>query len=170
MPDILVHKMEHCSLVGVVADIGAENFSGLSKDNGGFDWVWGNFLVHPRMQYYLAVDKVQREVLAYILWVEHGGFRPEAFFELEQVAVRKIYQSEGVGSKLIVQSKELISAYLKQKGRWLKTIKVTTDKENTKAQALYAKTLGAVVESDVKSPYKDGHIEVEMYARYQKTA
>jgi len=144
-----------------IAIIGAENFSGLKKHGG--KWINCNFSAFPRFQYFIA--KMGSKTAGYILWAEKGGFREESVFELEQVAVKRDFQGQGVGTQLIEKSLQELKKYLKKRGSSLKLIEITTGTENM-AQKLYKKTLGAKAECVVKNFFKGD--EIVMIARFGK--
>ena len=96
-----ITKANKKDLNGIVA-IGSENFSGLKDINNAKKWIKCNFLAFPRTQYFVA--KADGKVSGYILWIEKGGFRKESVFELEQIAVGKNYQGQGIGTQLIEKS------------------------------------------------------------------
>jgi len=124
-----------------VAGIASQHFGGMNKIEESVEWVCCNFRAFPRMQYFVA--KEREKIIGYILWVEKGGFRRNAVFELEQLAVLKEKQGNGIGTLLIEQSLEEIKVFLQERGSKLRLVKVTTGAEN-KAQHLYKKSLGAV--------------------------
>lgn len=147
--------------LGGIAEIGSENFSGLKDKNKAKKWIKCNFLAYPRAQYFVAV--ANGKVSGYIFWLEKGGFRNESVFELEQIAVGKDYQGQGIGTKLIEKSLAEIKKYLKARGSVLKAVEVTTGTEN-KAQNFYKKTLGANPECVVRNLFRGD--EVVMIARF----
>lgn len=144
-----------------IATIVSENFSGLKKIKDANKWVRCNFLAFPRTQYFVA--KTNGEISGYVLWLEKGGFRKEAVFELEQIAVAKKFQGQGIGKELIKKSVLEIKKYLDKRKSILKVIEVTTGTEN-RAQRLYKKTLGAEAECVVKNLFRGD--EVIMLARF----
>ncbi len=123
-----------------ITTIACENFSGLKSEKYARNWISGNFQCSPRMQYFTArVDtETNGGFVGYILWVEKGGFRKESVWELEQVAVKKELQGNGIGEELIKKSLAMIQEYLYKRDSILKTVEVTTGTEN-KAQKLYIK-------------------------------
>ncbi len=137
-----------------------ENFSGNKTINAARGWVEYNFNAFPRMQYFVIT--IDERVVGYILWTEHGGLREEAVWELEQIAIDKNQQGQGLGLQLIKESLSMLIEYLQNRRSTLKLIMVTTGTEN-KAQRLYQKSLGAVVEATVKNLYRGD--EVIMIAR-----
>ena len=144
-----------------IVKIASENFSGLKDIKKAQKWVRANFLAFPRTQYF--VSKTSGKVSGYILWIEKGGFRKESVFELEQIAVGKNFQGQGIGTELITKSLSEIRRYLKERGSVLKAVEVTTGIEN-KAQNLYKKTLGAEPECIIKNLFRGD--EVIMIARF----
>jgi ribosomal protein S18 acetylase RimI-like enzyme len=176
MENILVRKCTESSDLFRIANIASENFSGMRDKVNAELWVDCKFRSYPVSQYFLAVlqseEKFQGrpidiKVIGYALWTEHGGLRPDgAFIELEQVAVLKEFQKKGIGSALITQSFEKVRERIKKRKSWIRTLKVTTDSKNTRAQNLYRKILGVETECCIKSPYRDGECEAEMFARF----
>ena len=147
--------------INKIAKIAAQNFSGLKKIADAKKWASCNFSAYPRAQYFVA--KTKGKISGYILWIEKGGFRKEAVFELEQIAVAKDFQGQGIGTQLIEESLLEIKKYLKKRGSILKAVEVTTGTDN-KAQGLYKKTLGAEIECVVKNLFRGD--EVIMIARF----
>jgi len=147
-----------------IAEIASENFSGLKEKKDAIKWIACNFGAFPRMQYFVAVTKnKKREVAGYILWVEKGGFRKESVWELEQIAVKKTFQEQGIGIRLIEGSFLEIKNHLKKRRSFLKLVEITTGAQN-QAQNLYKKTLGAKRECLIKDFFRDD--EVIMIARF----
>jgi len=145
-----------------IAEIASENFSGLKEKNKALKWIACNFNAYPRMQYFVA--ELDNKIIGYILWLEKGGFRSESVWELEQIAVKKLFQGQGVGTELINQSLEGIKKYLQKRGSQLKAIEATTGKDNL-AQNLYKKTLAANAECVIKDLFRGD--EVVMIARFK---
>lgn len=145
-----------------IAKIAAENFSGLKEEKDAIKWVTCNFGAFPRMQYFIA--KKEEEITGYILWLEKGGFRKEAVWELEQIAIKKTFQGQGIGTKLIEKSFLHIKIHLKKRKSLLKAVKITTGAQN-QAQNLYKKTLGAEAEAVIKDLFRGD--EVIMIARFK---
>lgn len=146
-----------------IAGIASKNFSGLKEKKDATKWINCNFLAFPRTQYFVAI--VDKKISGYILWLEKGGFRKESVWELEQIAVGKNFQGQGIGTQLIEKSLPEIKEYLKKRGSVLKAIEVTTGTDN-RAQNLYKKTLGAEIECVVKDLFRGD--EVIMIARPNK--
>ena len=91
-----------------IAKIANQCFRGYGNFNGAKKWLSCNFSAHPRMRYFTAKEK--DEILGYILWIEKGGFRQEAVFELEQIAVKETARGRGVATFLIEKSLKNIIA------------------------------------------------------------
>jgi len=144
-----------------ISKIASENFSGLKDKKNSGKWIRANFSAFPRAQYFVA--KANGKISGYILWLEKGGFRKESVFELEQIAVGKDFQGQGIGTQLIEKSLLEIKKYLKKRGSALKAVEVTTGTDN-RAQNLYEKTLDAKVECVVKNLFRSD--EVIMIARF----
>ncbi len=146
-----------------VAAIATENFSGLPNQKVGLQWVSCNHAARPRMRYFVA--KKGKEIIAYILWVEKGGFRKESVWELEQIAVKEHFQGKGVGSKLIKESLEKIKAHLKRRGAKLKLVEITTG-TNNEARQLYERALGAKLECVIEDIFRGD--EAILIARFDR--
>jgi len=144
-----------------VAEIANQCFRGYGSLAGAKKWITCNFKAFPRLQYFVAKEK--NEFLGYILWLEKGGFRKEAVWELEQIAVSEKARGRGVATFLIEQSLKNIIEYLKKRGSKLKIVEVTTGTEN-QAQRLYQKTLDAQPEAIIKDLFRGD--EVIMIARF----
>ena len=145
-----------------IAEIASENFSGLKEKRNALKWVTCNFGAFPRMQYFVA--KKGKEIAGYILWVEKGGFRKQSVWELEQIAVQKLFHGQGIGTKLVEDSFLEIKSIVKKRNSTLKAVEVTTGVEN-EAQNLYKKTIGAKVECVVKDLFRGD--EAIMIARFK---
>ena len=146
-----------------IAEIATRSFSGLKEKRDATKWVECNFGAFPRMQYFVA--QKNKEIIGYILWIEKGGFRKESVFELEQIAVEKTFQGQGIGAELIEESFLEIKKYLKKRSSFLKAIEVTSGAQN-QAQNLYKRILGAKTECIVKDLFRGD--EVIMIARYER--
>lgn len=144
-----------------ISKIASENFSGLRDIKNAKQWVGCNFSAFPRMQYFVAEDF--GNVAGYILWLEKGGFRKESVFELEQIAVDKKFQGQGIGTQLIENSLTEIKNHVEARGAKLKAVEVTTGTDN-RAQQLYKKALGANPECVIKDLFRGD--EVIMVARF----
>lgn len=161
---IKISKVQKKNLLQL-AEVASENFSGLKEKKNALKWVNCNFNAYPRMQYFMG--QKGKEIAGYILWVEKGGFRKESVFELEQIAVAKKFQGQGVGTNLIKESFFKIKDYLKRRKSSLKAVEITTGTEN-RAQNLYKKTLGAKAECVIKDLFRGD--EVVMIARFEDKA
>jgi ribosomal protein S18 acetylase RimI-like enzyme len=129
-----------------IAAIGSEAFSGLRPIAEGRRWVEASWRASPRMQYWVAVSS--GSVVAYILWLEKGGFRKDAVLELEQVAVRSSVRGQGVGEALIRGSLEGLRRDLQARGARLKLVEVTTGSEQG-ALGFYERVLGTKVAAQI---------------------
>lgn len=146
-----------------IAQIASENFSGLKKIEDARRWIGCNFLAFPRIQYFVA--KENNKIAGYVEWMEKGGFRENSVWELEQIAVAKDFQGQGIGTQLVEKSLLEIKKHLIKRGSVIKAIEVTTGTEN-RAQGFYKKTLGAEPECVVKNLFRGD--EVIMIARFNK--
>jgi len=168
---VLYNGMEQ--MIGIYLEI----FKGMKNEREAKEWFTGKVASGRISQYFVARLKssddwhglpLRDETLAYILWTEHGGFRPAAYVELEQVATKEEYQKNGIGSMLITKSFAYVKQSIEKRGAWLATLKVTTGEQNVRAQKMYRKILGVEIERRVPSPYHPGEWEVEMFARFTK--
>ncbi|MGI0131390.1 MAG: GNAT family N-acetyltransferase [Thermoplasmata archaeon] len=148
-----------------IAAIGSEAFSGLRPAADGRRWVASCWRASPRMQYWVAVRS--GAVIAYILWLEKGGFRREAVLELEQVAVRPALRGQGVGEALIRGSLEGLRVALRARGSRLKLVEVTTGSEQG-AVGFYARVLGTEVAGQIPDFFRGD--EFILIARERTTA
>ncbi|MEM5829683.1 MAG: GNAT family N-acetyltransferase [Candidatus Aenigmatarchaeota archaeon] len=162
MKEILIKRMKE-KQIEEVAKVASKCFSGLKDIKKARRWIKCNFNAFPRMQYFVA--QKGKKVLGYILWVEKGGFREEAVFELEQIGVHPNYRGMGIGTRLIKESLRELKNSLKKRGSRLKLVEVTTGVSN-EAQKLYKKTLGAKPECVIKDLFRED--EVIMIARFNK--
>ena len=128
--------------IPAIAKLGSEAFSGLRPRSAGMKWVIANWRARPRMGYWVAVEG--ERLLGYILWIEKGGFRRLAVFELEQIAVLPSSRRKGIGASLITSSLKDIQAVLKSRHASLKLVEITTGSEQG-ALEFYRRTLGAKV-------------------------
>ena len=117
----------------------AQSFSGMQREIDMYDWFTCNIRAYPRMQHFVASQ--EEEIYGYILWTEHGGFRKQATFELEQIAVDSNLRNQGIGTKLIERSLDMIMECLEQRCSVLENVLVTTGVENH-AKVIYLKTIG----------------------------
>jgi ribosomal protein S18 acetylase RimI-like enzyme len=134
-----------------IASIGSEAFSGLRPLAEGRRWVEACWRGGPRMQYWVAV--VSGTVVAYILWLEKGGFRRDAVVELEQIAVRSAHRGQGVGEALIRASLDGVRRSLRARGAQLKLVEVTTGSEQG-AVGFYARVLGTEVAARIPDVFR----------------
>lgn len=134
------------------------------KDRERIIKAWNN---PPIMRYYFANDKnvmtgfqeSEKLMAGYVRWVEHGGIRPNAVIELEQIGIDPQYQGKGVATKLIDTSLLELSMELGTDNRRIKLVYVSTGNDNF-AQGLYRKTLGAEVKAEIPSFYEDSDMNV----------
>jgi len=147
--------------ISKMAILASQCFSGLKDKRKTRQWIICNFSGFPRAQYFVVKEK--GAILGYILWLEKGGFRQEAVWELEQIAVDPKYRGRGIATVLIEKSLVKIIEYLKKRGAKLKLVEVTTGTEN-QAQRLYQKTLDAQPEAVIKDFFRGD--EVIMLARF----
>ncbi len=137
--------------LATIAAIGAESFSGLRPLAAAERWVRACWGAQPRMRYWVAERSGM--IVAYILWMEKGGFRAEAVVELEQIAVRSTLRGAGIGGELIRRSLEELSRSIDGEGRRVKVVEVTTGSEQG-AVEFYRRTLGAEVVAKVPGLFR----------------
>lgn len=137
--------------LAAIAAIGAESFSGLRPLAAAERWVRACWSAQPRMRYWVA--ERAGTIVAYILWLEKGGFRAEAVVELEQIAVRSTLRGAGIGGELIRRSLEELSRAIDGEGRRVKVVEVTTGSEQG-AVEFYRRTLGAEVVAKVPGLFR----------------
>jgi len=130
----------HNKDTNLVANIYLNCFKGMRNPAEVRKWIKLRHNSYPSSQFF--VGTLGKTIVGYILWTELGGFRENAVFELEQIAVAPDYQHRGFGRMIIKESLKLISLYLKRRGSKLKLVKVTTGTTN-EAQKLYKDALHA---------------------------
>lgn len=135
-------------------------FHGMTEREEIKHWMRCRLGAFPQVRCYGAWQN--GELLGYIIWEEHGGFRADAVLELEQIAVLSQYRGQGIGTRLIQDSLEDVKAYLGERDATLKLIEITTGVEN-EAQRLYKKVLGAKPVATIPDLYRSD--EVVMIAR-----
>lgn len=111
-----------------------------SRQTRSHEWITCNFQAYPHMRYFIA--EKDNNIVGYIHWSEKSGFRKEVILELEQIAVDPQYQTQGVGTALILQSLPYIRNDLAQRDAKLRSILISTRTDNP-AKKLYKKTLNA---------------------------
>jgi ribosomal protein S18 acetylase RimI-like enzyme len=130
----------HAEDTGVVAKIHAQAFS---RQHSSEQWISSNFAAFPRIMIFVARDE-QDKVIGYIQWIHKSGFRQDTVIELEQIAVLKTKQHQGIATKLIQESLTRVKDHLRDNQSVLKSILISTRSDNH-AQELYKKVLGAQV-------------------------
>lgn len=156
MPVIILPM--HEDDIDVVAKIHSQQFP-RQKDSA--RWISCNFAAFPRIMVFVARDEKDK-VVGYIQWIQKSGFRQQAVFELEQIAVLQNQQGKGIGTLLIEKSLKYINDYLDDTNSSLKAILVTTRTDNL-AKSLYEKVLKAKEIAVIKDLYS--HDEVIMLAK-----
>jgi len=140
-----------------VALIHASEFS---RQRHSEQWITSTLRAYPRSLCYVA--EIKHEVVGYITWLQKSGFRPEAVVELDQVAVKKELQGNGVGKQIIFESLKGVRIQLQRLGLELKHIVVSTRADNS-AQQLYKSAFGAQIEATISNLYSSD--EIFMVAR-----
>jgi len=139
-------------------------FSGMKSPALVKQWMYCNLNAFPQKACFGAwYDSL---LLGYVVWSEKGGFRDEAIWELEQVAVLGQYRRQGIGTRLIHDSLAWIQDDLMKRGGSLKLVMVTTGKTN-EFRKLYEKVLGAKEETVIKDLYEGD--EQILIARFKQT-
>lgn len=111
---IVIRRTEERDLPAM-ADINADVFLG-NRDHpkSAEEWMRCWFRAFPLYQYFVA--EVDGEIGGYIGWQIHGGFlRAEPVIELEQLGVASKFQGKRIGPKLIDESIETVSGWLRTK-------------------------------------------------------
>lgn len=134
-----------------IARIGNASFSGLRPLPLALRWVRANWAARPRMRYWIA--RRQGVPIAYILWIEKGGFRPDAVVELEQIAVAPELRGRGIGQLLVRRSLRGLQQEITRSGRRIKVIEVTTGSEQG-AIRFYRRALGATVVAKIPDLFR----------------
>ena len=109
---------------------------------------------------FVARDEKDK-VIGYIQWIQKSGFRPESVWELEQIAVLKKHQGNGIGKLLIAKSLDYIKTYLSDTNSKLKTVLISTRADNL-ARSLYENALKAKEVAMIRDLYS--HDEIIMMA------
>ena len=138
-------------------------FQGMTSPELAKQWLHCNLRAFPQKICFGAW--YNSSLLGYAVWTEKGGFRVQAVWELEQIAVLSEYRGRGIGAKLIHDSLTEIKDYLKKRRANLKLVKVTTGVAN-ESRRLYEKVLGAKQESIVRDFYEGD--EQIMIARFDQ--
>jgi ribosomal protein S18 acetylase RimI-like enzyme len=127
-------------------------FHGMRDPESIAEWLRCNMRAYPQKLCFGAWHNDC--LLGYVIWTEKGGFRAEALWELEQIAVLSKYRRQGIGAKLIRNSLADIKTQIaKQRGARLKLVVVTTGVHN-ESRKLYEKVLGARLEGTIKDFYE----------------
>jgi ribosomal protein S18 acetylase RimI-like enzyme len=134
-----------------IARIASASFSGLRPLSAGRQWVRACWAARPRMRYWVASRKGR--LVAYILWMEKGGFRREAVLELEQIAVAPALRGRGIGGVLVQESFQQLNEAIVASGRKIKVIEVTTGSEQG-AIGFYQRTLGTKVVATIPDLFR----------------
>lgn len=103
------------------------------------------------MRYWIA--RRGGKLVAYILWIEKGGFRLDAVVELEQIAVDPGLRGKGIGSVLVRRSLRQLHEEIGRSGRRVKVIEVTTGSEQG-AIGFYRRALGAKVVAKIPNLFR----------------
>ena len=157
----LVVRLLERDNIGQVVPIYLEAFNDTSEPDDATLWFTCNLAAYPQK---LCFGVWRNDLLlGYIVWTERGGFRSEAVWELEQIAVLAGYRNQRIGTTLILDSLEHIRAHTARRKATLKLVMVTTGVSN-RASRLYQKALGAVKEAVVRDLYSED--EQIMVARF----
>lgn len=147
--------------INEIVPIYLDAFHGMTKREEVKQWMGCRLGAFPQVRCYGIWRN--GELLGYIVWEEHGGFRTKAVLELEQIAVKSQFRGQGIGTQLIVDSLIDIKACLKKRGATFKLIKIQTGIENG-VQRLYKKALGAEFVATIPDLYRSD--EQVMIARF----
>jgi len=94
-----------------IVPIYLDAFHGMTKREEVKQWMGCRLRAFPQVRCYGIWRN--GDLLGYIVWEEHGGFRAKAVLELEQIAVLSQYRGQGTGTQLIVDSLIDIKACLR---------------------------------------------------------
>lgn len=126
----------------MIAQINAQQFNGQKGDlDTALRWVRCRFASHPIYHYCV----IEREgcVVGYIGWEVHGGFlRPSPALELEQIAIDKESQKQGLGDVLTRKSMDEMLTWIQAHNNRIEsniTVFVWGYSDNFPALSLYAK-------------------------------
>jgi ribosomal protein S18 acetylase RimI-like enzyme len=139
--------------IDAVAKIHSQQFP-RQKDSA--RWISCNFTAFPRIMMFVARDEKDK-VIGYIQWIQKSGFRKEAVFELEQIAVLKNEQCKGNGTLLIEKSLKYLKDYLADANSNLKAILISTRTDNL-ARSIYEKVLKAKEIAVIKDLYSQDEV------------
>lgn len=121
-----------------VTRINQQSFNGMRNRPRTAHWWFSDAFCSHRAQGYIAETD---HPVGYVLYLERGGFRMPAVFELEQLAVAPEARGNGIAKELLETSLMLLKKGLHTSGRKLGTLTVSTGVDNA-AQQLYQKALG----------------------------
>jgi ribosomal protein S18 acetylase RimI-like enzyme len=138
-----------------IASVALIHASEFGRQRHSEQWISSTLKAYPRSLCY--VIEINHEVVGYITWLQKNGFRPEAVVELDQVAVKKELQGNGVGKQLILESIKDVRFQLQRLGLELKHILVSTRSDNA-AQQLYKSAFGAQVEVTISNLYSSDEV------------
>jgi len=138
----------HSEDIHAVSAIHSEAFP---RQTSSQTWVQSNFAAYPRTMHFVARDE-KDTVVGYILWLHKSGFRKEAVVELEQIAVLKNHQRQGIATQLIHESLESVKNALRDNQCKLKTVMVSIRLDNP-ALDLYKKSLGVETACVIENLY-----------------
>lgn len=148
---VLIRKASKADVSGIAA-IHQEAFS---RQRDSEKWVSATLAAAPR--FFVFVAEVDSKLVGYIFWAQKSGFRTDTVLELDQVAVLSEFRGLGFAKRLINDSLGLVEAELNASDSALKAIMVSTRSDN-KAQALYAKVLGAEVVATIEDLYSAAEV------------
>ena len=143
----------HIDDIKVVAKIHEQAFP---KQHSSVQWISSSFNAYPKTMIFVARNE-QDNIIGYIQWTHKSGFYKESVIELEQLAVLKQNQRQGVATKLISQSITDIKVFLSETRSKLKSIIISTRTDNG-AQTLYKKALNARPLATIKNLYAGDEI------------
>jgi GNAT superfamily N-acetyltransferase len=124
----------------ILAKINQADFHGNKSLASAKLWLACWLEAYPLYQFF--VIEVDNKVAGYIVWIFHGGWeRENIVLELEQIALAKEFQGQGLGSKLISQSFDKVAGWIKKKNSKMKKITATVwfYEKNFPAKKAYGK-------------------------------
>lgn len=123
-----------------IANMNRQGFSGNKPEGMAEKWVGCHFAQGD--QYHYFVFEQDGKAVGYISWEIRGGFaRAVPVIELEQMGVDENYRGQGIGTKLLQETFEIMKSWIHEHQPEAKQMRVMVWclKGNDKALAIYEK-------------------------------